>query len=97
MERAAAKDLDRWIQGRDRKPLVLRGARQVGKTWLVRDLAARSNLNLVEINFERDPRLMRVFQGADPVAVISDLSIALGARDRFPAFVAFSRRDSNRG
>ena len=78
MERAAAKDLDRWIQGRDRKPLVLRGARQVGKTWLVRDLAARSNVNLVEINFERDPRLMRVFQGTDPVAVISDLSIALG-------------------
>jgi predicted AAA+ superfamily ATPase len=36
---------------------VLRGARQVGKTWLVRELAARSGRELVELNFERDPTL----------------------------------------
>ena len=37
--------------------VVLLGARQVGKTWLVRDLAERSGRNLIEINFERDSRL----------------------------------------
>lgn len=78
MERATAASLDRWLHGRLRKPLVLRGARQVGKTWLVRDLAARSKLDLVEVNFERDPRLARAFEGTDPEAVLGDLSLALG-------------------
>jgi MoxR-like ATPase len=43
-----------WLAGRTRKPLVLRGARQVGKKWLVRDLASRSGRHLVEVNFERE-------------------------------------------
>lgn len=78
MERAPGASLDQWLKGPRRKPLVLRGARQVGKTWLVRDLAARSKLDLVEVNFERDPRLARAFEGTDPVAVLGDLSLALG-------------------
>ena len=78
MERAPGELLDRWLKGPRRKPLVLRGARQVGKTWLVRDLAARSKLELIEVNFERDPRLARAFEGADPGAVLGDLSLALG-------------------
>lgn len=78
MERATARSLDRWLAEKGRKPLVLRGARQVGKTWLVRDLAARSKLELVEVNFEREPRLARVFEGTDPEAVLGDLSLALG-------------------
>lgn len=78
MERAPGASLDHWLKGARRKPLVLRGARQVGKTWLVRDLAARSKLELVEVNFERDPRLARAFEGTDPEAVLGDLSLALG-------------------
>src|SRR5437868_1942148 len=38
MDRTVSADLDAWLKGPRRKPLVLRGARQVGKTWLVRDL-----------------------------------------------------------
>jgi hypothetical protein len=37
MKRTVAAALDDWLRAPDRKPLVLRGARQVGKTWLVRD------------------------------------------------------------
>lgn len=70
--------MDSWLAGSRRKPLVLRGARQVGKTWLVRRLAERSGRELLEVNFERDPRLARFFSAKDPRALLSDLSLALG-------------------
>jgi uncharacterized protein len=63
---------------RGRLPLVLRGARQVGKTWLVRDLARRAGRELVELNFERDPRLARAFEATDPSTVLGELSLMLG-------------------
>ncbi len=54
MIRIVENRLDQWLSDKDRKPLVLRGARQVGKTWLVRNLAKRTNKRLVEFNFERE-------------------------------------------
>jgi len=59
--RFASKELDRWLKSHNRKPLVLRGARQVGKTWLVRDLAKRQHLELIELNLERFPSLADLF------------------------------------
>lgn len=64
-------------------PLVLRGARQVGKTWLVRELARERGLDLVELNFERETGLARHFKSNDPRAVLAELSLALG-RDLRP-------------
>jgi predicted AAA+ superfamily ATPase len=55
--------------------MILRGARQVGKTWLVRELARVSDLALLEVNFERDPSQVRAFQAADPRQVFSDLAL----------------------
>lgn len=78
MWRSVSDYLDAWLQGANRKPLVLRGARQVGKTWLVRDLAQRSGRHLVELNFERDPSLARHFAGPGAAAVVDSLSLALG-------------------
>ena len=69
-----------WTSGfpiPERLPLVLRGARQVGKTWLVRDLAARSGRDLVELNFERDPQHRRFFQENDPRKILGELSLFL--------------------
>lgn len=64
LPRTADKQLQHWADQRTRKPLVLRGARQVGKTALVRRLASTSNLTLCELNFERLPRLRALFEKA---------------------------------
>jgi predicted AAA+ superfamily ATPase len=58
--------------------MILRGARQVGKTWLVRDAARQANRELVELNFERDPRHARAFSASDPRDVVGELSLMLG-------------------
>lgn len=78
MEREFSAFVDHWLQTRPRRPLVIRGARQVGKTWLVRDSAARARRVLVEVNFERDPRLRRYFDQPDPRRIFDDLTLALG-------------------
>ncbi len=68
MKRDFAAFLHRWLRSRSRMPLVIRGARQVGKTWLVRDFAEREGRVLLEINLERDPRLARSFACRIPAA-----------------------------
>ncbi len=50
----------------------------MGKTWLVRDLAARSGRELVEVNLERDPRWARIFTGGDPRRMLGDLGAVIG-------------------
>jgi len=69
--------LDKWLKESGRKPLILRGARQVGKTWLIRSLAQRNNRELVEINFERDIRARSWFASNDPKTILSEISLAL--------------------
>lgn len=49
----------------------------MGKTWLVRDLAARSGRELAEVNFERDPSFARYFRTNDAAAILGELSLAL--------------------
>jgi uncharacterized protein len=78
MDRASFQALSVWGGSRGRKPLVLRGARQVGKTWLVRELARALGLNLVEINFERDPQARVDFLSNDPRHVLGQLGLRLG-------------------
>lgn len=75
MDRLISKRLDTWLEGPNRKPLVVRGARQVGKTWLVRDLARRNSRKLIEVNFERDPDHARLFDGGSPLQVFRELSL----------------------
>lgn len=78
MERLIFPDLRDWLTGPGRKPLVLRGARQVGKTWMVRELSKRSQRDLIEINFERNPEYRKLFSANDPRRIIDDLSLILG-------------------
>ncbi len=77
MKRFAANELENWLKNKNRKPMVLRGARQVGKTWLVRDLAERQNLKLVELNFERLPSLADLFSENDPVEILRNIEAEL--------------------
>lgn len=52
MHRTALGFLQKWLTSDNRKPLVIRGARQVGKTWLVRHFAQMQGKKLIEINLE---------------------------------------------
>ncbi len=80
MIRLGGQHLDQWLQGKNRKPLVLRGARQVGKTWLVRDFAQRQGLNLVELNFERFPHMADLFAGNDPARTLQNIAAATSTK-----------------
>lgn len=57
--------------------MVIRGARQVGKTWLVRDFAERNKLKLIELNFERLPNLADLFSDNDPAEILRNIEAEL--------------------
>jgi len=70
IKRHAEHHLKEWYGSRRRKPLVLRGARQVGKSTLVRQFAANNEMTLAEINLERHLYLDAVFKTLDPDRII---------------------------
>jgi uncharacterized protein len=74
MYRYAIEYLKKWKVNPSRKPLVIRGARQVGKTFLVRDLAHEFQ-NYVEINLETDSNILSYFKSSDPKEIINLLSL----------------------
>lgn len=80
MKRYISENLQNWLNKSDRKPAVLRGARQVGKTWLVRDFAKSTNLKLIELNFEREPELAEIFKEKSPGNVLASLERLKGTR-----------------
>ncbi len=79
MFRFAEEDLKSWWKSSRRKPLILRGARQVGKSTLVRQFAASMGLELFELNLEKRP-LRQAFETLDPKAVLRDVEALLGKR-----------------
>ncbi|MBX9704012.1 MAG: AAA family ATPase, partial [Silvanigrellaceae bacterium] len=74
MERRLLADLSIWLKSYERKPLILRGAPQVGKTWLVRHFAEQSGLELIEINFERNASYSSLFDANNPEQILVNLS-----------------------
>jgi len=70
MYRFALDDLKTWAARSARKPLVLRGARQVGKSYLVRMLANEVFDSLAEINFEQTPDVASLFKSKHPKRII---------------------------
>ena len=73
MERLAAQALFQWIKNKNRKPLVIRGARQVGKSTLVRNFCNEQKLDLIEINLEKFLYLDEVFQTNNIKLIISNI------------------------
>lgn len=61
MHRNALEYIKKWHRNENRKPLVIRGARQVGKSYLIREFAKQEALSLLEINFEKNPEIADFF------------------------------------
>lgn len=78
MKRFCLNHLQSWLIAKDRKPLVIRGARQVGKTWLVRHFAKNNQKQLIELNLEKQPRLASLFHSNDPAQILLNLSAEFG-------------------
>lgn len=77
IQRHALADLQRWIEKPGRKPLILRGARQVGKSTLVREFAVGSGLPLWEVNLEKHKSLDKVFKTLDTSLILQELCLAI--------------------
>jgi len=74
MKRKIDKYLDVWAVNPQRKPLVIRGARQIGKTYSVRQLAKRKFKHYIEVNFERHSDLAGIFDSKNPELIMAELS-----------------------
>ena len=77
MQRARQHDLDAWAADPRRKPLILRGARQVGKSYLARSWGERRFQSVIEANLERRPELAGCFSDNDPRTILRRLEVAL--------------------
>ena len=77
MKRLLFDQLIEWKNSKDRKPLVLKGARQVGKTWLLREFGRTHFQKFHHFDFERDRyKLLPVFQeDLSPKTIIRNLSL----------------------
>lgn len=73
MERTCFSYLQNWLVSTQRKPLVIRGARQVGKTWVTRELAKFAHKELIEINLEKETRLAELFSSNNPKRILLNL------------------------
>jgi predicted AAA+ superfamily ATPase len=76
MRRDKIEELIGWKESKYRKPLVVRGARQTGKTWLLKEFGRNSFKNTVYINFEETPNLRSLFKDDfDIQRIITSLQI----------------------
>ena len=64
MYRTVMERLQKWKAKKHRKPLVIRGARQVGKTWLMKAFGAAEYESVVYINFDNNERMRNLFEGS---------------------------------
>jgi predicted AAA+ superfamily ATPase len=78
LQRKEINDLRSWATQPERKPLVIGGARQVGKSTLVRQLAGDAGLALVELNFERNPEFREAFASKEPAGILTTVQLLTG-------------------
>lgn len=62
MKRKIYKQLLKWKESKDRKPLMLLGARQVGKTWIMQHFGKKEYKNVAYINCDDEPRIKQLFE-----------------------------------
>lgn len=62
MQRLILNELEKWKSSNNRKPLIIQGARQVGKTWVMKEFGQAHFQQVVYINFESSVRLQSIFK-----------------------------------
>ena len=68
------KELIKWKENKGRKPLILRGARQVGKTYILKEFGKENYQNIAYFNFDNDEELKNIFlHTKDPKRIIEQL------------------------
>ena len=77
MERDVYEWLTAWKIEKNRKPLIVRGARQVGKTWLINHFGGNEFDQVIEINFEFQPQMKSCFASLDPNEIIQRIEVSL--------------------
>jgi predicted AAA+ superfamily ATPase len=81
MKRINIEKLISWSSKKRRFPLIIKGARQVGKTYLVREFGSKYFPNLHEFNFESDPRLRSLFDSdLNPQQIIRQIELVFGTQ-----------------
>ena len=79
MERELFTKLERWMNKKNRKPLIIQGARQVGKTWIMKEFGSRFYENTVYINFDNNKAMKDVFDlDFDLKRILSAIKIEYG-------------------
>ena len=80
MERFILEELNKWKVSKYRKPLILRGARQVGKTWAMQEFG-KSFESVAYFNFDRDEEYKQFFKTTkDPFRIMQNLSFSSGQK-----------------
>ena len=90
MRRTLYRHLLSWKKSQKRKPLLLQGARQVGKTFLVAEFGRSEYANFVYLNFEENPGLISLFmEDLDPVTIIDNIGLYRGEKISSDATLLF--------
>ncbi len=89
LNRFAETHLEIWINKSNRKPLVIRGARQVGKSTLVREFARKRGKTLIEINLEQNLFLDDIFKTLDTDAALREIEALSGIPISTPDTILF--------
>lgn len=81
MYRIAIEKLYQWKENRHRKPLIIEGARQVGKTWLMKEFGKQAYANTIYINFDSNSRMAELFASdLDTERLIMGLELYAGRK-----------------
>lgn len=79
MRRYIKEKLIEWKNGKNRKPLILKGARQVGKTYILKEFGKEEYENVAYFNFDHDESLKELFKNTkDPQRILEQLIFATG-------------------
>ena len=91
MDRFALEKLKQWKEKKNRKPLIIRGARQVGKTWLMKEFGRTCFKKMAYVNFDSNTRMRQVFEGDINIerlilAISAETGVSIDSRDTLLIF-----------